>query len=134
MPPDEPSRSCQKKRQKGARDQVDGADIHVEQAVEVFRLSGFDGAYVADAGVVDQDIEAFEPGNGGGDGLGAGYVEMERLGGAEGIGQRLAAAMLMSAIQTKAPARTSSLTVASPIPLAPPVTRACRPSRRKGWG
>src|ERR1035437_7571126 len=45
-----------------------------------------------------------------------------------------AAARLMSAIQTKAPARTSSFTVASPMPLAPPVTRAWRPSRRKGCG
>ena len=43
------------------------------------------------------------------------------------------AEMLMSAIQTKAPARTSSRTVASPMPLAPPVTRAWRLSRRKGW-
>src|SRR6185503_16962027 len=39
--------------------------------------------------------------------------------------------MLMSAIQTNAPARTSSFAVASPMPLAPPVTSACRPSRRK---
>src|ERR1700761_6271609 len=37
----------------------------------------------------------------------------------------------MSAMITEAPARASSLQVASPMPLAPPVTRACLPSRRK---
>src|SRR5579859_1324923 len=42
-----------------------------------------------------------------------------------------AAVTLMSAIHTKAPARTSSRTVDSPMPLAPPVTSAWRPSRRK---
>jgi hypothetical protein len=41
-----------------------------------------------------------------------------------------AAVTLMSAIHTNAPARASSRTVASPMPLAPPVTSACRPSRR----
>ena len=43
-----------------------------------------------------------------------------------------AAGKLMSAIQTSAPARASSFTVASPMPLAPPVTRAMRWSRRNG--
>src|SRR5579863_7314647 len=43
-----------------------------------------------------------------------------------------AAARFTSAIQTNPPARTSSLAVAAPMPLAPPVTSAWRPSRRKG--
>src|SRR5579862_4095553 len=38
-----------------------------------------------------------------------------------------AAGRLMSAIHTKAPARASSFTVDSPMPLAPPVTSAWRP-------
>ena len=58
----------EKQWHEGAGDEVDGADIDVEEAVEVFRLGGFDGADVADAGVVDEDVEAFDVGDGGGDG------------------------------------------------------------------
>ena len=50
----------EQQRQKRARDQVDGAHIHVHQAVEVFGLGGFDGAHVADAGIVDENVEAVE--------------------------------------------------------------------------
>ena len=49
---------CEEQRHEGAGDEVDGADVDVEEAVEVFGLGGFDGADVADAGVVDEDVEA----------------------------------------------------------------------------
>ena len=38
----------------------------------------------------------------------------------------------MSAIKTDAPAAENTRLIASPIPLAPPVTSARLPSRRKG--
>jgi hypothetical protein len=59
---------------------IDGTDIHVHQAVEVFGLCGFNGAHVADAGIVDEDVEEFELREGCGDGCGAGDVEMQRAG------------------------------------------------------
>ena len=43
---------------------------------------------MADAGVVDEDIEARELGDGGGDGCGAGDVELEGVGrGTDGLGE-----------------------------------------------
>ena len=80
----------QEEGQEGAGDEVDGADIDVEEAVKVFGLGGLDGANVAYAGVVDEDVEAGELGFSGGDGLRAGDVEVEGVGvgnfGGEGIG------------------------------------------------
>ena len=73
--------------QECAGDEVDAADIDVEEAVEVVGLGGLNGANVANAGVVDEQVEAGELGCGGGDGIGAGDVEVESFGGAEGLGE-----------------------------------------------
>ena len=81
---------CEEQRHKGASDEVDGADIDVEEAVEVFWLGGFDGADVADAGVVDEDVEAGDFGDSGGDGGGTGDVEVEEFGGGERGGEGFA--------------------------------------------
>ena len=54
--------AAKKQWQECASDQVDAAYVDVEQAVEVFGLGGFNGANVADAGIVDEDVEAVERG------------------------------------------------------------------------
>ncbi len=51
-----------KQAQKGARNKVDRADIDVEKAVEVVGFRLFYGSDVADARVVDQNVEAGELG------------------------------------------------------------------------
>ncbi len=71
----------EQKRKKRARDEIDGADIHVHQAVEVFGFGGFNGAHVADARIVDENVEEFELRKGCGDGFGVGDIEMQRAGG-----------------------------------------------------
>ena len=71
----------EKQGQECARDQIDGADIHVHHAVEIFGLGGFNGADVADACIVDQNVEELELREGRGDGFGAGDVEVQRAGG-----------------------------------------------------
>ena len=58
------------------------------QPVEVLRLGGLDGAHVADAGVVHQNVEAVEFGRRRGNGVRAGDVEMQRLCGADRVGER----------------------------------------------
>ena len=65
----------QQQRKKGTGHEVNGADIDVQQAIEIFRLGGFDGAYVADSGVVDQDVETLHLADRRGDRLGAGHVK-----------------------------------------------------------
>src|ERR1700738_468592 len=77
----------EEERQEGGSDEVDGADVDVEEAVEVLGLGGFNGADVADSGVIDEDVEAGDPGDGGGDGVGAGDVKADGLGGPQNGGQ-----------------------------------------------
>ena len=86
---------------------------------------------MADAGVVDEDAEAAELGDGGGDGGGVGYVEVEGVGVGDFGGEGFGGLVVEVGDVDFAPARASSLTVAAPMPLAPPVTRARRSSRRK---
>ena len=111
--------AAEQKRKKCARDEINGADIDVHQAVEVFGLGGLNGADVADACVVHENVEEVELREGGGDGCGVGDVEMQDRAEASDSAKAKAAGKLMSAIQTSAPARASSFTVASPMPLAP---------------
>src|SRR5580658_4567583 len=47
-----------KQRQERARHQVNSADIDFEDAIEVLRFGGLNGAYMSDAGVVDKNVEA----------------------------------------------------------------------------
>src|SRR5208337_1510749 len=76
-----------KQGQKSASDEIDSADVDVDQAVEVLRLGGFNGADVADARIVDQDVEPTDVLYRSGDGVGAGDVEVNDLRRGEGRGE-----------------------------------------------
>ena len=65
--------------------------------------------------------------DGGAGGLEVGHVELERVA-VDLAGDPLGALVSMSPTQTSAPSAASRAAIAAPIPLAPPVTRAFRPS------
>ena len=119
------------RRNGGAAEQENRADIDREDLVPgVFvHIRGF--AKGTDPGIVDQNIEpppGFQRGgNGRGDIVRIGRVGREK---ADGIGKSgdVAAGALRSAISTFAPSPASRATIAAPMPLDPPVTSATLPS------
>ena len=66
------------------------------------------------------------------DGRFIGNIEEEGAGAGQFGGQAVGAGPVDIGDGDRAPAPASTRQVASPMPLAPPVTRALRPSRRKG--
>ena len=89
MTPARPSTCVRSKEQgkKCAGDKIDGADVDVEKAVEIFRFGLLDRSHVADAGVVDEDVEGADLRDGRSDRLRIRDVEMQGLRRAEGLGK-----------------------------------------------